>query len=434
MKKLFIKTYGCQMNEYDSSRIADLLAEKCNTIKTDSPENADIILLNTCSVREKAQEKVFSDLGRYNLIKQKKPNLIIGVGGCVAVQEGKNIFKRAPYVNLVFGPQTLHRLPEMLQQKSIDISFPKIEKFDNLPAPHAEEPTAYVTIMEGCNNFCSYCIVPFTRGREISRPMHDVLNEIKTLANQGVKEINLLGQNVNNYHNFISLLHEIAKISEIQQIRFITSHPKFFSNELIKTFSEINKIVDHLHLPVQSGSNKILRAMRRGYTHEDYIEKINALRDVRPNISISSDFIVGFPDETEEDFAKTMQLIETVNFDNSFSFIYSPRPGTKAAELEDNIPLKIKKQRLEILQQEIKTATDKISQSMLNTTQNILVTGLSKKDPHELTGRTQNNRVVNFVGDKKLIGEFVEVRITQTLTNSLRATVIPRDDNKGEIT
>jgi tRNA-2-methylthio-N6-dimethylallyladenosine synthase len=424
MKNLFIKTYGCQMNEYDSKRLADLLSDKCDMIRVDSPENADVILLNTCSVREKAQEKVFSDLGRYYLIKQKKPNLIIGVGGCVAVQEGKNIFKRAPYVDLVFGPQTLHRLPEMLKRKSIDISFPKIEKFDNLPAPHADGPTAFVTIMEGCNNFCSYCIVPFTRGREISRPMQDVLSEIKTLANQSVKEINLLGQNVNNYDNFIPLLHEVAAIDAIKQIRFTTSHPKFFSNELIKAFGEINKIVDHLHLPVQSGSDKILRAMRRGYTAEDYIEKINALRDVRPNISISSDFIVGFPNETEEDFAQTMQLIKTVNFDNSFSFMYSPRPGTKAAELNDNVSLQIKKSRLKILQQEIQKNADKISHAMLNTTQRILVTGLSKKDPNELTGRTQNNRVVNFVGDKVLIGTFVEVKICKVLPNSLRGKIL----------
>ncbi|MGD9109182.1 MAG: tRNA (N6-isopentenyl adenosine(37)-C2)-methylthiotransferase MiaB [Gammaproteobacteria bacterium] len=423
MKNLFIKTYGCQMNEYDSKRLADLLSDKCDMIRVDSPENADVILLNTCSVREKAQEKVFSDLGRYYLIKQKKPNLIIGVGGCVAVQEGKNIFKRAPYVDLVFGPQTLHRLPEMLKRKSIDISFPKIEKFDNLPAPHADGPTAFVTIMEGCNNFCSYCIVPFTRGREISRPMQDVLSEIKTLANQSVKEINLLGQNVNNYDNFIPLLHEVAAIDAIKQIRFTTSHPKFFSNELIKAFGEINKIVDHLHLPVQSGSDKILRAMRRGYTAEDYIEKINALRDVRPNISISSDFIVGFPNETEEDFAQTMQLIKTVNFDNSFSFMYSPRPETKAAELNDNISLQTKKSRLKILQQEIQKNADKISQSMLNTTQRILVTGLSKKDPNELTGRTQNNRVVNFAGDKALTGTFIEIKICEVLPNSLRGTL-----------
>ncbi|MGD9152572.1 MAG: tRNA (N6-isopentenyl adenosine(37)-C2)-methylthiotransferase MiaB [Gammaproteobacteria bacterium] len=421
----FIKTYGCQMNEYDSQRLADLLSDKCGMMRVDSPENADVILLNTCSVREKAQEKVFSDLGRYYLIKQKKPNLIIGVGGCVAVQEGENIFRRAPYVDLVFGPQTLHCLPEMLKQrKSINISFPQIEKFDNLSAPHADGPTAYVTIMEGCNNFCSYCIVPFTRGREISRPMQDVLNEIKTLANQGVKEINLLGQNVNNYKNFIPLLHEIAAINEIKQIRFTTSHPKFLSSELIKTFGEINKIVDHLHLPVQSGSNKILRTMRRGYTAQDYIDKINQLRDVRPNISISSDFIVGFPNETEEDFAQTMQLIKTVNFDNSFSFMYSPRPGTKAAELNDNVSLQIKKSRLKILQQEIQKNADKISHAMLNTTQRILVTGLSKKDPNELTGRTQNNRVVNFVGDKVLIGTFVEVKICKVLPNSLRGKIL----------
>jgi tRNA-2-methylthio-N6-dimethylallyladenosine synthase len=426
--KLFIKTYGCQMNEYDSSRIADLLEQKCNMTRVASPEEADIILLNTCSVREKAQEKVFSDLGRYRLIKQQKPNLIIGVGGCVAVQEGKNILTRAPFVDLVFGPQTLHRLPEMLEQakqkhKSFDISFPEIEKFDHLPTPRAENASAYITIMEGCNNFCSYCVVPFTRGREISRPMNDILDEINALTNQGVKEVNLLGQNVNNYPNFPQLLHKIAAIDKIKQIRFTTSHPKFFSNELIATFSEIKKIVDHLHLPVQSGSNKILKLMRRGYTAEDYIDKIKQLRAARPNISISSDFIVGFPGETDEDFAQTMQLIETIGFDNSYSFMYSPRPHTRAAELNDDVPLKVKKERLANLQKAIKMHADKISNAMLNTTQRILVTGLSKKNPAELTGRTQNNRVVNFVGNKDLLGSFVEVKITQVLPNSLRGII-----------
>jgi tRNA-2-methylthio-N6-dimethylallyladenosine synthase len=424
----FIKTYGCQMNEYDSSRIADLLENKCDMFRVASPEEADVILLNTCSVRKKAQEKVFSDLGRYRLIKQKKPDLIIGVGGCVATQEGKNILTRAPFVDLVFGPQTLHRLPQMLEQaqqnnKSFDISFPEIEKFDNLPAPRAEGPSAYVTIMEGCNNFCSYCIVPFTRGHEISRPKNDIIDEINVLVQQGVKEINLLGQNVNNYPEFSRLLHEVAAIDAIKQIRFTTSHPKFFSSKLIAAFSEIKKIVDHLHLPVQSGSNKILKAMRRGYTAEDYIDKINQLRAVRPNISISSDFIVGFPGETDEDFAQTMQLIETIGFDNSYSFMYSPRPGTKAYKLNDDVSLEIKKKRLGILQQAIKTNTDKISNTMLGTTQRILVTGLSKKNPAKLTGRTQNNRVVNFVGNKDLLGSFVEVKITQILPNSLRGTI-----------
>jgi len=428
-EKLFIKTYGCQMNEYDSSRIVDLLIAKCNMMQVDDPKDADVILLNTCSVREKAQEKVFSDLGRYRLIKQNKPNLIIGVGGCVAVQEGKNILARAPFVDLIFGPQTLHRLPEMIaaaqqNNKTLDISFPQIEKFDNLPAPHAKGPTALVTIMEGCNNFCTYCVVPYTRGREVSRPMDDVLNEINALACQGVKEINLLGQNVNNYSDFIQLLHEVAAIDKIKQIRFTTSHPKFFSTELIKTFGEINKIVNHLHLPVQSGSNKILKAMRRGYTAEEYINKIEKLRTARPDISISTDFIVGFPDETDEDFAQTMQLIEKVGFDNSYSFMYSPRPETKAAELNDNIPLEIKKKRLAILQQAIKTNADKISHAMLGTIHKILVTDTSKKNVVELTGRTENNRIVNFAGNKKLIGSFVEVKITQVLSNSLRGEII----------
>lgn len=425
----FIKTYGCQMNEYDSSRIADLLEQKCSMTRAASPKEADVILLNTCSVREKAQEKVFSDLGRYRLLKKQKPNLIIGVGGCVAVQEGKNILKRARFVDLVFGPQTLHRLPKMLQDarkknKSLDISFPEIEKFNNLPALRTGSASAFVTIMEGCNNFCSYCVVPFTRGREISRSINDILDEINMLANQGVKEINLLGQNVNNYQNFIPLLHEVAAIDAIKQIRFTTSHPKFFSYSLIKTFGKINKIVNHLHLPAQSGSNKILHAMYRGYTAEDYTDKINQLRKVRPNISISSDFIVGFPGETDEDFAQTMQLIETIGFDNSYSFIYSPRPGTKACKLNNNVSLEIKKERLTILQNAIKINADKISHTMLNTTQRILVTGLSKKNPAELTGRTQNNRVVNFAGDKKLIGSFAAVKITQILPNSLRGKIL----------
>lgn len=424
----FIKTYGCQMNEYDSSRIADLLEQKCNMMRAATPEDADVILLNTCSVREKAQTKVFSDLGRYRLIKQKKSNLIIGVGGCVAAQEGKNILTRAPFVDLVFGPQTLHRLPKMLEQarkknKSLDISFSEIEKFDHLPAPRAESATAFITIMEGCNNFCSYCVVPFTRGREISRPQNDIINEINVLVQQGVKEINLLGQNVNNYPGFPQLLYEVAAIDKIKQIRFTTSHPKFFSQELIAAFGEIKKIVGHLHLPVQSGSNKILKAMRRGYTAQDYVDKIKRLRMIRPNISISSDFIVGFPGETDDDFTQTMQLIETVGFDNSYSFMYSPRPKTRAAELNDDVPLEVKKTRLAILQQAIKVNADKISNTMLNTTQRILVTGLSKKNDAELTGRTQNNRAVNFLGDKKLIGEFADIKITQILPNSLRGII-----------
>lgn len=429
------------MNEYDSARIYDLLASALNTSKTNNPENADIILLNTCSVREKAQEKVFSDLGRYRLLKQKNPELIIGVGGCVATQEGQAILQRAPYVNLVFGPQTLHKLPEFISTasktnaKPVDISFPAIEKFDNLPEPRAEGPTAFVTIMEGCNNFCSYCIVPYTRGREISRPVKDILSEINALAKQGVKEINLLGQNVNNFcgadetettTNLASLLHKVAEIDAIKRIRFTTSNPKTFSDDLIEAFATIAKIANHLHLPVQSGSNRILQKMKRGYSAHEYTTIIQKLRTVRPEISISTDFIVGFPTETDEDFAETMQLIDKIGFDNSFSFMYSPRAGTKAAQLQDDVPLEIKKERLTILQSAIKNNADKISASMVGSTQQILVTGHSKKNPLDLSGRTENNRVVNCTGNNNLIGKFIDVKITTALPNSLRGTIIAK--------
>ena len=427
------------MNEYDSARILDLMREKYNAIPCSIPEEADVILINTCSIREKAQEKVFSDLGRFRKIKIKNPKLIIGVGGCVASQEGENILKRAPYVDLVFGPQTLHRITEMIesiqqkQKRSIDISFPKIEKFDCLPDPKANGPSAYVSIMEGCNNFCTYCIVPYTRGREISRPVESILEEIHSLASQKVREITLLGQNVNNYHDdsnsenkidLAKLIRLVAQIPGIDRIRFMSSHPNAFSDELIQTYADVPELANHLHLPVQSGSNAILKAMHRRYTAEEFISKIEKLRKVCPSISIGSDFIVGFPGETEQDFQDTVNLVNKVGIDTSFSFIYSPRPGTPAAKIEDNIPLAVKKERLNILQKTIIQSAHQISQSMLNTQQNILVTGYAKKDSTELTGRTENNRIVNFKGDKNLIGNFVTVTITKVFPNSLRGEII----------
>ncbi len=415
------------MNEYDSARIADSMREAYGMELTDDPEQADIILLNTCSVREKAQEKVFSDLGRFRLLKNQNPKLIIGVGGCVASQEGGNVIKRAPYVDLIFGPQTLHRIPKMyaeVQQHKkpvIDISFPAIEKFDSLPKSQATGPTAFVTIMEGCNKYCSYCVVPFTRGKEISRPFSSVMDEVQLLARQGVKEITFLGQNVNDYaYNLAQLIHATAKIANIKRIRFTTSYPSSFSNDLINAYAMEDKLANHLHLPVQNGSNKILALMRRRYTVAEFKEKIAQLRLIRPDISITSDFIVGFPGETEQDFAATMDLIKEINFDSSFSFIYSPRPGTAAAKLPDNIPLTEKKRRLAILQNQLNQQAAQYSQKMLGTTQKILVTGIAKKDSKQLTGRTENNRVVNFIADKSLIGQIVEVKITEALANSLR--------------
>lgn len=439
MKNLYIKTYGCQMNEYDSQRIRDLLTQSGDIQSIETPGDADIILVVTCSVREKAQEKVFSDLGRWRKIKIKKPGLIIGVGGCVASQEKEKILKRAPYVDLVFGPQTLHRLPQMLadivtnNKQIIDVSFPEIEKFDYLPAPHVEESTAFISIMEGCNKHCTYCIVPYTRGKEFSRPAHDLLNEITSLAKQGVREITLLGQNVNEYRgkmagainatqtiSLAELILEINKISGIGRIRFFTSHPLAFSTDLIEAYRDISKLADHLHLPIQSGSDRILKRMGRGYTAKQYKEKIISLKKVRPNISISSDFIVGFPGETEEDFEATLQLIREIKFDRSFSFIYSSRPGTPAAKLKDDVPLLIKKERLQYLKALLNQFESKISESMVGTTQRILVTGFSKKDSKKLSGRTENNRVVNFDGNKSLIGEFIDLIITESQPNSLR--------------
>lgn len=434
-QKLFIKTFGCQMNEYDSSRMADLLARSHGMSVTTDPELADVLLLNTCSVREKAQEKVFSQLGRWRELKLENPSLLIGVGGCVASQEGQDILDRAPYVDLIFGPQTLHRLPQLINscrqqhQSAIDTSFPEIEKFDALPEPRAEGPTAFVSIMEGCSKYCSFCVVPYTRGEEFSRPFDDVLAEIVVLAEQGVREVNLLGQNVNAYRgnmhdgsqaDLATLIQYVAEIEGIERIRFTTSHPLEFSDALIDAFDTVPQLVDHLHLPVQSGSDRILALMKRGYSARDYIQIIDKLKKVRPNISLSSDFIIGFPGETEADFQATMELIRTTGFDHSFSFIYSPRPGTPAAELDDNVPMSVKKERLAILQKHIVNSAAGISQDMVGTVQRVLVQGLSKKSDTEISGRTENNRVVNFAGPDRLIGQMVDVRITSALPNSLR--------------
>ncbi|MEP6388418.1 MAG: tRNA (N6-isopentenyl adenosine(37)-C2)-methylthiotransferase MiaB [Halioglobus sp.] len=440
-KKLYIKTHGCQMNEYDSDRMRDLLEDSHDLVSTDNPEDADVLLLNTCSIREKAQEKVFHQLGRWKHLKEKNPNLVIGVGGCVASQEGAEIGKRAPYVDLVFGPQTLHRLPEMMEQRGpagtlvVDISFPEIEKFDNLPEPKVDGPTAFVSIMEGCSKYCTFCVVPYTRGEEVSRPVDDVIAEIAHLAAGGVREVNLLGQNVNAYRgdnhlgevvDFAELLAYVARVPGIDRIRYTTSHPVEFSDALIDAYAEIPELVDHLHLPVQSGSDRILMAMKRGHTALEYKSKIRRLRKIRPNISLSSDFIIGFPGESEADFAATMKLIEDIGFDTSFSFIYSARPGTPASDLPDDTDEETKKQRLQILQGRILQQAQTISRQMVGTTQKILVTGVSRKDPGQLQGRTENNRVVNFsCSNHALIGQFVEVDIHQALPNSLRGALSP---------
>ncbi len=423
------------MNEYDSTKMAEVLMASYPLEKTNHPEEADILLLNTCSVREKAQEKVFSELGRWRALKNKNPDLIIGVGGCVASQEGKAILARAPFVDLVFGPQTIHRLGEMLAERKagkkavVDISFPEIEKFDRLPEPRAEGPAAFVTIMEGCSKYCSFCIVPYTRGEEISRPLDDVLAEVATLAEQQVKEITLLGQNVNDYRgpmheggiaDLATLIEYISAIEGIERIRFTTSHPLAFSQRLIDAYAHIPKLANHLHLPVQSGSDRILAAMKRGYTVLEFKSKIRKLRKVRPDISLSSDFIIGFPGETDEDFAATMNLIHEIGFDQSFSFIYSARPGTPAAQLPDDVPLEIKKQRLAILQDRILQNARRISESMIGSLQTILVTGTAVKHAEQMSGRTENNRVVNFLGGENLLGKMVKIRITEALPNSLR--------------
>ena len=439
MAKLYIQTHGCQMNEYDSSKMADVLMNSHHLEKTNYPEEADILLLNTCSIREKAQEKVFSELGRWRTLKNKNPHVIIGVGGCVASQEGEAILKRAPYVDIIFGPQTIHRLGDMLTERQnqhrpvVDISFPEIEKFDRLPEPKAEGPTAFVTIMEGCSKYCSFCVVPYTRGEEISRPLDDVLAEIMQLSEQGVKEITLLGQNVNDYRgpqfaggiaDLATLIDYIATIEGIERIRFTTSHPVAFSNRLIQAYADIPKLANHLHLPVQSGSDRILAAMKRGYTALEYKAKIRRLRQVRPEISVTSDFIIGFPGETEADFEDTMNLIHDIGFDQSFSFLYSPRPGTPAAQYPDTVSLEMKKKRLKILQERINVNARKISENMVGTIQKIIVTRPALKHAHQLSGRTENNRAVNFIGDKNLIGQLVSVKITETQPNSLRGELI----------
>lgn len=431
------------MNEYDSNKMAHILEKSHGIIKTNNPEEADIILCNTCSIREKAQEKLFSQLGQWRPLKEKNPYLIIGVGGCVASQEGEAIAKRVPYVDLVFGPQTLHRLPEMMdnviaeqsrikKRVVVDISFPEIEKFDKLPAPRAEGPTAFVSIMEGCSKYCSYCVVPYTRGEEISRPMDDVLAEIYALSTQGVKEVNLLGQNVNDYRgkthddqiaDLAYLIETIAGFEGLERIRFTTSHPIAFSDNLIAAFANVPKLVNHLHLPIQSGSDRILNAMKRGYTALEYKSKIRKLREVRPDIRLSSDFIVGFPGETDKDFEDTMNLIQEIGFDTSYSFIYSPRPGTPAASLPDNVSLETKKQRLSILQTRLLQQARQISESMIGTKEVVLVTGRSKKNPEELTGRTECNRIVNFKGSPESVGTLVPVVLTEVLTNSMRGIV-----------
>ncbi len=429
------------MNEYDSSRMQDLLRESHDLVRTDDPAEADVLLLNTCSIREKAQDKVYHQLGRWRALKDKNPNLIIGVGGCVASQEGAAISKRAPYVDIIFGPQTLHRLPEMIDASRVnnsptivDISFPEIEKFDRLPEPTADGPSAFVSVMEGCSKYCTFCVVPYTRGEEVSRPLQDVLTEIIQLAQQGVREVNLLGQNVNAFRgqssngsitDFVDLIQYIAKIDGIDRIRYTTSHPIEFSDSLIDIYGEVPKLVSHLHLPVQSGSDRILAAMKRGYTVLEYKSKIRRLKKVRPNISISSDFIVGFPGETDADFEHTMNLIQEIGFDTSYSFIYSSRPGTPAADLPDNTPMELKKERLRILQNRISQQAAAISRRMVGTEETILVTGYSKKDPGQLQGRTENNRIVNFESsDNELIGEFVKVHIDDALPNSLRGSII----------
>ncbi|WP_105171598.1 tRNA (N6-isopentenyl adenosine(37)-C2)-methylthiotransferase MiaB [Pseudoalteromonas sp. T1lg24] len=438
-KKLHIKTWGCQMNEYDSQKMADLLDASNGYELTEEAENADVILLNTCSIREKAQEKVFHQLGRWKLLKDDNPDLVIGVGGCVASQEGDTIRQRAPFVDIVFGPQTLHRLPEMIKQVQeesgsvIDISFPEIEKFDRLPEPKAEGPSAFVSIMEGCSKYCTFCVVPYTRGEEVSRPLDDVLLEVAQLAEQGVREVNLLGQNVNAYRGethdgeicyFSDLLRYVASIDGIDRIRYTTSHPVEFTPDIIEAYADVPELVDHLHLPVQSGSDRVLALMKRGHTALEYKSTIRKLRKIRPNLSMSSDFIIGFPGESKADFEATMNLINDIGFDMSFSFIYSARPGTPAADLPDDVPESEKKERLYILQNRITQMAQDISRKMFATEQRILVEGPSKKNPMELRGRTENNRVVNFEGPHSVIGQFVDVKITEALPNSLRGELI----------
>lgn len=433
-KKIFIKTFGCQMNEYDSGKISDIAVSNAGYQPTDNIEEADLIVFNTCSIREKAQEKVFSDLGRARELKKEKPELKIAVGGCVASQEGKNIIRRAPYVDIVFGPQTYHRLPELLKKRQetnrpqVDISFPEIEKFDHLPKPHADAATAFVSIMEGCSKYCSYCVVPYTRGEEFSRPLQDVLLEIIQLAEQGVKEVTLLGQNVNAYRgedpdgevvDFALLLEYVAEIEGIERIRYTTSHPKEFSKRLIEAYGKIPKLANHVHLPVQAGSDRVLAGMKRGYTVLEYKSIVRKLRQIRPDICIATDFIVGFPNETAEDFEKTMKLIEDVKFDASFSFVYSPRPGTPAAEMPDDTPQEVKLERLQRLQALNTKHAQEISQSMVGSIQRVLVVGKAKRGENMLSARTDNNRIVTFNGDESLIGKMISLKITDVYPHTL---------------
>lgn len=437
-KKLFVKTHGCQMNEYDSARMLDVLKDAQGYEMAASEEEADVLLLNTCSIREKAQEKVFHQLGRWQKLKKARPDLVIGVGGCVASQEGDAIMQRAPVVDMVFGPQTIHRLPDMVTQRQqqllpvVDVTFPEVEKFDRLPEPSIDGPAAFVSIMEGCSKYCSFCVVPYTRGEEVSRSVASVMQEVESLASRGVREIHLLGQNVNSYLGEIDgdqadlaeLIYYIAEVPGVERIRFTTSHPMDFSDNLIQAYADIPALVDHLHLPVQSGSDRILEAMKRGHTADEYRERIHKLRQVRPNISLSSDFIVGFPGETEVEFKETMDLIDEIGFDTSFSFIYSARPGTPAAGLVDEIPETTKKAWLQTLQARIRDQADAISQAMVGSEQRVLVMSEAKKGVGQLAARTENNRVVNFAGRNSLIGSFAKVRISEALPNSLRGTLI----------
>ncbi len=441
-RTLYIKTFGCQMNEYDSAKMADVLHASHGLTPVTSAEQADVLLLNTCSVREKAEEKVYSQLGLWRQLKRQRPSLVIGVGGCVASQEGQALRERAPYVDIVFGPQTLHRLPVMLdavlgqRRAVIDVSFPEIEKFDHLPEPHAEGATAFVSIMEGCSKYCTFCVVPYTRGEEVSRPFDDVIQEVATLAEQGVREVTVLGQNVNAYRggthdgdtaDLALLLSYVAAIDGIERIRFTTSHPLEMSQALIQSFQDIPQLVGHIHLPVQSGSDRVLAMMKRGYTTEQYLAVVERLRGARPGISLSSDFIVGFPGEREEDFLATLELIEQVGFDQSFSFIYSPRPGTPAAALTDDVPHVVKQRRLARLQARINALAQDISRAMVGRVERVLVVGPARKDPSQLSGRTENNRVVNFAGPRRLLGQMVEVLITEALPNSVRGRVVNAD-------
>ncbi|MGA0000339.1 MAG: tRNA (N6-isopentenyl adenosine(37)-C2)-methylthiotransferase MiaB [Steroidobacteraceae bacterium] len=437
--RLYVSTFGCQMNEYDSQRMQDVLRESHGLLPTDDPEQADVVLLNTCSVREKAQEKVFSHLGRWRQLKQVRPELVIGVGGCVASQEGEALLKRAPFVDLVFGPQTIHRLGDMLAsvqrngRAQVDISFPEIEKFDRLPEPRAEGASAFVSIMEGCSKYCSFCVVPYTRGEEVSRPLEQVMAEVVSLAGQGVREVMLLGQNVNAYRgpmadggeaDLATLIRLVARLSGIERIRFTTSHPLEFTDSLVEAYAEVPKLASYLHLPVQSGSDRVLAMMKRGYTALEYKQKIRRLREARPGISLSSDFIVGFPGETERDFEQTLQLVADVGFDQSFSFIYSRRPGTPAAALEDDVPREVKQRRLELLQHRIDQQAQQISRGMVGSVQRVLVEKPSRKDPGQLAGRTENMRWVNFDGPAELISQFVDLQVTEALPNSLRGRLL----------